>query len=67
VLGKLAIENYASEGKLLRRLHRGFVSFPRFTEHCCDLCNFSEWLIENKYAARGKIAINGGSNGGMLA
>jgi prolyl oligopeptidase len=30
------------------------------------LCNFREWLIENKYVARGKIAINGGSNGGML-
>ena len=26
----------------------------------------SEYLVEHKYAARGKIGINGGSNGGML-
>ena len=24
-----------------------------------------EYLVEHKYAARGKVAINGGSNGGM--
>jgi hypothetical protein len=30
-LGKLAIEN-AYQGKLLRRLHRGFVSFPHLSE-----------------------------------
>ncbi|KAF8264309.1 prolyl oligopeptidase [Lactarius quietus] len=31
-----------------------------------DFIAASEWLVENKYAARGKIAINGGSNGGLL-
>ncbi|KAH9978264.1 prolyl oligopeptidase [Lactifluus volemus] len=31
-----------------------------------DFIAASEWLIENKYAARGKIVINGGSNGGLL-
>ncbi|KAF8495236.1 prolyl oligopeptidase [Russula emetica] len=31
-----------------------------------DFIAASEWLIENKYTGRGKIAINGGSNGGLL-
>lgn len=31
-----------------------------------DFIAASEWLVENKYAAKGKIAINGGSNGGLL-
>ena len=26
----------------------------------------SEYLVKEKYAARGKIALNGGSNGGLL-
>lgn len=26
---------------------------------------FSEYLVENKIAAAGKVAINGGSNGGI--
>ncbi|KAH9045733.1 prolyl oligopeptidase family-domain-containing protein [Lactarius pseudohatsudake] len=30
-----------------------------------DFIAASEWLVENKYAAKGKIAINGGSNGGV--
>lgn len=31
-----------------------------------DFIAASEWLVENKYTAKGKIAINGGSNGGLL-
>ncbi|KAI0260483.1 prolyl oligopeptidase [Gloeopeniophorella convolvens] len=31
-----------------------------------DFIAASEWLVENNYAAKGKIAINGGSNGGLL-
>ncbi|KAJ3553954.1 hypothetical protein NM688_g3348 [Phlebia brevispora] len=31
-----------------------------------DFIAASEYLVENKYAARGKIALNGGSNGGLL-
>ena len=26
----------------------------------------SEYLVQNKYAAPGKVVINGGSNGGMF-
>ena len=54
------------EGELLRRLHYCIVS--GFGVH--DSTNVTpqrrEWLVENKYAAKGKIAINGGSNGGVL-
>lgn len=40
----------------------------RDRKHNCfdDFIAASEYLVENKYAARGKIAINGGSNGGLL-
>ncbi|KAH9938686.1 prolyl oligopeptidase [Fomitopsis serialis] len=40
----------------------------RERKHNCfdDFIAASEYLVENKYAARGKIAINGGSNGGLL-
>ncbi|KAI0318097.1 prolyl oligopeptidase [Amylostereum chailletii] len=31
-----------------------------------DFIAASEWLVQNKYAAKGKIIINGGSNGGLL-
>ncbi|KAI9511293.1 prolyl oligopeptidase [Russula earlei] len=31
-----------------------------------DFIAASEWLVEKKIAAKGKIAINGGSNGGLL-
>ncbi|KAI0081447.1 hypothetical protein K474DRAFT_1587789 [Panus rudis PR-1116 ss-1] len=31
-----------------------------------DFIAASEYLVEKKYAAKGKIAINGGSNGGLL-
>ncbi|KAF9057331.1 prolyl oligopeptidase [Panaeolus papilionaceus] len=31
-----------------------------------DFIAASEYLVENKYAARGKIILNGGSNGGLL-
>lgn len=31
-----------------------------------DFVAATEYLVENKYAARGKVAINGGSNGGLL-
>ncbi|KAI0294865.1 prolyl oligopeptidase [Multifurca ochricompacta] len=31
-----------------------------------DFTAATEWLVENKYASRGRIAINGGSNGGLL-
>ncbi|KAH9050123.1 Alpha/Beta hydrolase protein [Lactarius hengduanensis] len=47
----LAVPNIRGGSKLLRRLY------------CCI---HREWLVENKYAAKGKIAINGGSNGGLL-
>jgi hypothetical protein len=54
--GGLAIElSRMSEGKLLRRLHRGFVSFSSAHRNAANtIVNFREWLIENKYAARGK-------------
>ncbi|KAI0069251.1 prolyl oligopeptidase [Artomyces pyxidatus] len=31
-----------------------------------DFIAATEWLVEHKYAAKGKVAINGGSNGGLL-
>ncbi|KAA1465945.1 prolyl oligopeptidase [Dentipellis sp. KUC8613] len=31
-----------------------------------DFTAATEWLVKNKYAAKGKVAINGGSNGGLL-
>ncbi|PFH50576.1 hypothetical protein AMATHDRAFT_193040 [Amanita thiersii Skay4041] len=31
-----------------------------------DFIAATEFLVKNKYAARGKVAINGGSNGGLL-
>ncbi|EPT03158.1 hypothetical protein FOMPIDRAFT_1035541 [Fomitopsis schrenkii] len=40
----------------------------RETKHKCfdDFIAASEYLVEHKYAARGKIGINGASNGGLL-
>lgn len=32
----------------------------------CAECSYREYLVEHKYAARGKIGINGASNGGVL-
>ncbi|TFY82919.1 hypothetical protein EWM64_g1087 [Hericium alpestre] len=31
-----------------------------------DFTAATDWLVKNKYAGKGKIAINGGSNGGLL-
>ncbi len=44
-------------------------SLPQREFLWCSSCPYLKWhsreyLVENKYAARGKVAINGGSNGG---
>ncbi|KZT74475.1 hypothetical protein DAEQUDRAFT_720646 [Daedalea quercina L-15889] len=40
----------------------------RERKHNCfdDFIAASEYLVDNKYAARGKVALNGASNGGLL-
>jgi len=61
----LAVPNIRGGGEFGEEWH---VAGTRERKVNCfdDFIAASEWLIENKYAARGKIAINGGSNGGLL-
>ena len=53
------------EGQLLRRFYGCIVSGSD-VHNSTQVTQRREWLVENKYAAKGKIAINGGSNGGVL-
>ena len=56
-------------GQLLRRLHSSLVRHADLelaSQHGRMLTRrlFRQYLVDNKYAAPGKVAINGGSNGG---
>ncbi|KAF8266710.1 prolyl oligopeptidase [Lactarius quietus] len=61
----LAVPNIRGGGEFGEEWHLGGAR-ERKVNCFDDFIAASEWLVENKYAARGKIAINGGSNGGLL-
>ena len=67
ISGRMVVLTHGLEGELLRRLYYCIVSGSGVHNSTKVTPQRREWLVENKYAAKGKIAINGGSNGGMLA
>ncbi|EIN10182.1 hypothetical protein PUNSTDRAFT_142274 [Punctularia strigosozonata HHB-11173 SS5] len=63
--GVLAVANIRGGGEFGEAWH---LAGTKERKHNCfdDFIAATEFLVENKYAAPGKVAINGGSNGGLL-
>ncbi|KAI0699823.1 prolyl oligopeptidase [Cytidiella melzeri] len=63
--GVLAVPNIRGGGEFGEEWHLGAVREKKV--NCFDdFIAATEYLVKNKYAAPGKVAINGGSNGGLL-
>ncbi|KAI0761741.1 hypothetical protein BC629DRAFT_1443455 [Irpex lacteus] len=61
----LAVPNIRGGGEFGEEWHQGAVR-ERKVNCFDDFIAATEYLVKNKYAAPGKVAINGGSNGGLL-
>jgi len=60
-----AAEHSAGGGEYGKAWHQAAVKLKRQTAYD-DFIAASEWLIANKYTRPEKLAIQGGSNGGLL-
>jgi len=60
-----AVPNIRGGGEFGETWHTAGIQENRFKVYD-DFIAATEFLIKNKYAAPGKVAINGGSNGGLL-
>ena len=63
--GIFALANIRGGGEYGKEWHQAAVKLKRRVAHD-DFIAAGEWLIANKYTNRKKLAIQGGSNGGML-
>ncbi|KAI0346955.1 hypothetical protein BDW22DRAFT_1321836 [Trametopsis cervina] len=63
--GVLAVPNIRGGGEFGEEWHEGGIR-ERKVNCFDDFIAATQYLVENKYAAPGKVAINGGSNGGLL-
>lgn len=61
----LAVPNIRGGGEFGEEWHLGGAR-ERKVNCFDDFISATEWLVKNKYAGKGKVAINGGSNGGLL-
>ncbi|KAI0092497.1 prolyl oligopeptidase [Irpex rosettiformis] len=61
----LAVPNIRGGGEFGEEWHQGAVK-ERKVNCFDDFIAATEYLVKSKYAASGKVAINGGSNGGLL-
>jgi prolyl oligopeptidase len=61
----LAVPNIRGGGEFGEDWHKG--GYRENKKNCFDdFIAATDYLVKNKYAAPGKVAINGGSNGGLL-
>uniref|UniRef100_A0A7S1KWC1 Prolyl endopeptidase n=1 Tax=Neobodo designis TaxID=312471 RepID=A0A7S1KWC1_NEODS len=63
--GVLAVANIRGGGEYGERWHQGGAKFNKMNCYV-DFCNCAKWLQAKKYATKEKLAIMGGSNGGLL-
>jgi prolyl oligopeptidase len=61
----LAVVNIRGGGEFGREWHRAGIRENK-SKACDDLIAAAKYLVANKYTARGKIAIHGISNGGLI-